>query len=93
MRGRDAGRHAHGTGRAGRRNETSAAVFVASGAPLDQYIAAHPRYLFESSPEHALINPDNLAVLVKHLRCAAFELPFEPGEEFGAFHFSVGSPF
>jgi len=33
-------------GRAGRRAGTSAAVLVASGAPLDQYIAQHPRYLF-----------------------------------------------
>ena len=70
-------------GRAGRRSETSAVVFVASAAPLDQYIALHPRYIFESSPEHALINPDNLAILLSHLRCAAFELPFEAGETFG----------
>ncbi len=71
-------------GRAGRRSETSAVVFVASAAPLDQYIALHPRYIFESSPEHALINPDNLAILLSHVRCAAFELPFEAGETFGA---------
>jgi DEAD/DEAH box helicase domain-containing protein len=70
-------------GRAGRRSETSAAVLVASAAPLDQYLAAHPRYLFEHSPEHALINPDNLALLANHLRCAVFELPFQPGESFG----------
>jgi DEAD/DEAH box helicase domain-containing protein len=72
-------------GRAGRRSEASAVVLVASAAPLDQYLAAHPRYLFETSPEHALINPDNLALLVDHLRCAAFELPFEAGEAFGLF--------
>lgn len=72
-------------GRAGRRSETSAVVLVASAAPLDQYLAAHPRYIFENSPEHALINPDNLALLVGHLRCAAFELPFSPGEGFGRF--------
>lgn len=72
-------------GRAGRRAETSAVVLVASAAPLDQYLAAHPRYIFERSPEHALINPDNLALLVDHLRCAAFELPFQVGEDFGAF--------
>ena len=72
-------------GRAGRRAETSAVVLVASAAPLDQYLAAHPRYVFESSPEHALINPDNLALLVDHLRCAAFELPFHAGESFGNF--------
>jgi len=72
-------------GRAGRRAETSAAVLVASAAPLDQFVAAQPRYLFERSPEHGLINPDNLALLVRHLRCAAFELPFQADEAFGRF--------
>lgn len=72
-------------GRAGRRTEISAAVLVASGAPLDQFVATHPRYLFERPPEMGLINPDNLAILIRHLRCAAFELPFEAGETFGGF--------
>ncbi|MGD8620476.1 MAG: DEAD/DEAH box helicase [Anaerolineales bacterium] len=71
-------------GRAGRRTEVSAAVLVASAAPLDQFIANHPAYLFERSPEMGLINPDNLAILLRHVRCAAFELPFEAGEAFGA---------
>ncbi len=71
-------------GRAGRRSEVSAAVLVASAAPLDQFVALHPRYLFERSPEEGLINPDNLAILVRHLRCAAFELPFEVGDSFGS---------
>ena len=71
-------------GRAGRRSEVSAAVLVASGAPLDQFVATHPRYLFERSPELGLIQPDNLAILLRHLRCAAFELPFREGEAFGA---------
>jgi DEAD/DEAH box helicase domain-containing protein len=70
-------------GRAGRRSEVSAAVLVVSGAPLDQFVAAHPRYLFENPPEHGLINPDNRALLEKHVRCAAFELPFEKDEAFG----------
>lgn len=72
-------------GRAGRRAETSAVVMVASAAPLDQYLVTHPRYVFERSPEHALINPDNLGLLANHLRCAVFELPFEIGEAFGMF--------
>jgi len=72
-------------GRAGRRSGASAAVLVASAAPLDQYLATHPRYLFETSPEHARLNPDNLALLINHLRCAAFELPFKRGETFGTF--------
>lgn len=72
-------------GRAGRRSEVSAAVLVASAAPLDQFVISHPRYLFESSPEHGLIHPDNLAILLRHLRCAAFELPFSESESFGDF--------
>lgn len=71
-------------GRAGRRSEVSAVVLVASAAPLDQFIATHPAFLFERSPEMGLINPDNLAILIRHLRCAAFELPFETGEGFGS---------
>lgn len=72
-------------GRAGRRAETGAAVIVMSGAPLDQYIAQHPRYLFEQPVENARINPDNLLILLNHVRCAAYELPFSVGEPFGAF--------
>ncbi len=71
-------------GRAGRRTGMSAAILVCSANALDQYIAQHPRYLFERSPEHGLINPDNLVILVNHLRCAAYELPFVRGESFGA---------
>jgi DEAD/DEAH box helicase domain-containing protein len=72
-------------GRAGRRTETSLAVLVASMSPLDQYLIAHPNYLLERSPEQALIHPDNVVILLHHLRCAAFELPFAQGEGFGGF--------
>jgi DEAD/DEAH box helicase domain-containing protein len=70
-------------GRAGRRQNTSLAVLVASSAPVDQYIVEHPEYFFSRSPEHAFINPDNLEILVNHLKCAAFELPIREGERFG----------
>jgi DEAD/DEAH box helicase domain-containing protein len=70
-------------GRAGRRAGRSAAVLVASSAPLDQFIIRHPAYFFGSSPEHALINPDNLQILLDHVKCAAFELPFTAAETFG----------
>jgi DEAD/DEAH box helicase domain-containing protein len=70
-------------GRAGRRQGLSAAVLVASSAPLDQYIIEHPDYFFDRSPEHAHINPDNPEILVNHLKCAAFELPLRDGESFG----------
>jgi DEAD/DEAH box helicase domain-containing protein len=70
-------------GRAGRRQSTSAAVMVASSAPLDQYVVAHPDYFFGRSPEHAYINPENLEILLAHVKCAAFELPLRDGEKFG----------
>jgi DEAD/DEAH box helicase domain-containing protein len=70
-------------GRAGRRQSSSLAVLVASSAPLDQYIIEHPDYFFGSSPEEAHINPDNLEILLSHLKCAAFELPVKDGEKFG----------
>ncbi len=71
-------------GRAGRRTTRSAAVLVASSAPIDQFIVRNPSYFFEGSPEHALINPDNLHILLDHVKCAAFELPFTNDEHFGA---------
>ena len=70
-------------GRAGRRQTASLAVLVASSAPLDQYIIEHPEYFFDRPPEHAHINPDNLEILLGHLKCAAFELPLRDGEAFG----------
>src|SRR5206468_9946740 len=70
-------------GRAGRRTSRSAAVLVASSAPLDQVIVRNPSYFFDRSPERALIDPDNLHILVDHIKCAAFELPFGGNEEFG----------
>ncbi|HEY3341837.1 MAG TPA: DEAD/DEAH box helicase, partial [Anaerolineae bacterium] len=70
-------------GRAGRRRNASAAVMVSSATALDQYLAVHPEYLFQQSPEHARIAPDNLGVLAAHLACATFELPFMRGEPLG----------
>src|SRR5687767_1598290 len=70
-------------GRAGRRTARSAAVLVGSSAPIDQFVVRHPSYFFDASPEHALINPDNLHILVEHVKCAAFELPFSTSDDFG----------
>ncbi len=70
-------------GRAGRGDDPALAVLVASANPLDQFLAHHPDYFFGRSPELALINPNHLLILLNHLRCAMFELPFEKGETFG----------
>jgi len=70
-------------GRAGRRSGSSCAVLVASSSPLDQFIVRHPDYFFGNTPEHAFIQPDNLEILINHLKCAAFELPIAPSDKFG----------
>ncbi len=67
-------------GRAGRSKSCSATFVIASSAPLDQYIVTHPEYFLSQSPEHAQINPDNLYILMNHIKCAAFELPFNEDE-------------
>ena len=70
-------------GRAGRRERAALGVLVASSQPLDQYIVRNPEFFLGASPEHARIDPDQLLILLDHVRCAAFELPFRQGERFG----------
>jgi DEAD/DEAH box helicase domain-containing protein len=72
-------------GRAGRRHGVSLVIMVASSNPLDQYIIRNPDYFFNRSPETARINPDNLIIAIDHIKCAAYELPFHAGENFGGF--------
>ena len=70
-------------GRAGRRQRTALGVLVASSLPLDQYIIRNPDFFLGASPEQARIDPDQLLILLDHVRCAAFELPFRDGDRFG----------
>ena len=70
-------------GRAGRGDEPAVSMLIATASPLDQFLAHHPEYFFARSPEQALVNPDHLLILLNHLRCAMFELPFQKGETFG----------
>lgn len=70
-------------GRAGRRQGASLVILVARSEPMDQYLMQHPEFFFGSNPEHARINPDNPAILLSHVKCAAFELPLERGEKLG----------
>ena len=71
------------SGRAGRRQETSLSIIVSSSSPLDQFIVSNPHYFFEKSPESGIIDADNLLLLLSHIKCAAFELPFSTSEQFG----------
>lgn len=71
-------------GRAGRRDAPSLALLVASSAPLDQFLAHHPETLIDAPVEEARIDANNVEIFVQHLKCAAFELPFEEGETLGS---------
>jgi DEAD/DEAH box helicase domain-containing protein len=69
-------------GRAGRRGGTSIAVMCANSTALDQYLAQNPDYLLRGEIEEARIDPENTEILIQHLKCAAFELPFLRGEDY-----------
>ena len=69
-------------GRAGRTSRVSMAVFVASSSPVDQYLVQTPEYFFGANPESGFVDPDNIFILLDHLKCAAFEIPFKKGEGF-----------
>ncbi|NLP50346.1 DEAD/DEAH box helicase [Bacillus sp. RO1] len=69
-------------GRAGRRQGEAVIIMVASSNPLDQYVIQHPEFFLKSNPESARINPNNLVILVDHIKCAAYELPFKKGDTF-----------
>ena len=66
-------------------------VSIARSRPIDQFLISNPEYFFSSSPEHARINPDNLMILVDHVKCASFELPFE--EQRGLFLYGKGQEY
>ncbi len=66
-------------GRSGRRREPSVAILVAGSGAVDQFVATHPEYIFDASPEEARLDPTNLHVLLAHVRAAAFEMPFDSG--------------
>lgn len=70
-------------GRAGRKANSALCVLLAAANPLDQYICRHPEYLWDNNPEHALIDPDNMEILLKHLHCSISELALRDDEDFG----------
>ena len=72
-------------GRAGRRQEDALIIYVAQSVALDQYIIENPDYLLGQSPEEGRIHPDNMFILMDHLKCASFELPFSMTETYGEF--------
>ncbi|MFC4354608.1 DEAD/DEAH box helicase [Chryseomicrobium palamuruense] len=73
-------------GRAGRRQGESLVIYVAQSTALDQYVVDHPDYLLGQSPEEVRIFPENMLILMDHMKCAAFELPFSKDEHYAEFY-------
>ncbi len=71
-------------GRAGRSSTTSLTIMIANSTPINQFLCAEPKYIFDRSPEAGIIDPDNLIIRTNHLKCAAFELPFDEEERYEA---------
>jgi len=69
-------------GRAGRRSGTALTIMVANSSAINQFLCAEPKYIFDRTPESGIIDPDNLIIRTNHIKCAAFELPFEANESF-----------
>src|SRR5690606_6315871 len=68
-----------------RKQNDAISILIATSEATDQYVVQHPEFLLGRSPEHGRINADNLLILIEHLKCAVFELPFKKGESFGRF--------
>jgi DEAD/DEAH box helicase domain-containing protein len=68
-------------GRAGRGVREALNILIGLDGPLDQYFMRHPEALFGRNPEHALVAPDNVYILLKHLPCAAYERPLTDKDE------------
>ncbi len=69
-------------GRAGRRSGVSVTIFIANSSAINQFLAKHPSYVLEKTPEMGIIDPDNLIISTNHIKCASFELPLHDGECF-----------
>lgn len=72
-------------GRAGRRQSEALIIYVAQSTALDQYIIENPAFLLGQAPEEARIYPENMMILMDHLKCAAFELPFMTTDSYGGY--------
>ena len=62
-------------GRVGRKGKEAVIVFIASTAPVDQYLVHHNEFVLQAPIEQAWLNIDNPYVIMQHLPCAAYEYP------------------
>ena len=67
-------------GRAGRGSDPALSVLIGLDNPLDQYYMRHPDILLGKPSENALLDPDNVYILQRHLPCAAHESPLRADE-------------
>jgi DEAD/DEAH box helicase domain-containing protein len=64
-------------GRAGRGQDPALALLIGLDNPLDQFYMRHGAELLGKPHENALLDPDNLYILQRHLPCAAHEVPLQ----------------
>ncbi len=67
-------------GRVGRSGRDALIILVTLDTPINQYVAAHPEFLFARPLEQAVVESDNPFVAMMHVACAAAELPLTDDE-------------
>ena len=75
-------------GRAGRKDRRGMGIFIASSLPIDQFLIRNPKFIDQQPIEKAFLDANNPFILINHLKCACFELPFHSGETFGSLPWS-----
>lgn len=78
-------------GRAGRRGQTSLAMYVAFDGPLDQYFMRQPALLLEKAIERACIDCSNMDLMALHVECAAAEHPVIVEDDIDVFGATLGA--
>ncbi len=68
------------SGRVGRSGQDAAMVLIAGDDALDRYFLRNPERMISHPPEAAVVNPENLDLLLRHLPCAAAEMPLQMDE-------------
>ncbi|MEX0992724.1 MAG: DEAD/DEAH box helicase [Solirubrobacterales bacterium] len=67
-------------GRAGRRDRSGLAIYVAGEDGLDQFFCRHPEEFLDRPVEAAILDHSSERIYMRHLLAAAYEAPLELGD-------------
>ncbi len=68
-------------GRVGRAGKKSLILYIAKDMPIDQYIVHNKEFIVSAGSEEAWLSADNPYIIMQHIPCAAYEIPFSADEK------------